>query len=1522
MSQAGIQSNRGDLYQTLVAMDWALIVLVNPDYQWIEIDSVRFEVDDVVIGKSDGTVICCQCKKNEPSFKYWSVSELKDELNKAARLLESNPNASVRFYSRSPFGELKNLQEYCTTQPNETSYKECLGKEQRKIDENLGATFSPSTQQLSTYDFLFRTMFENTQEIDTMRIHQIERLQFIASNPQAAYNALWTRLDQLGARTDNSSTSISAQHRLTKEELNIVIEQAGAILTPQMDIAKLHTLFKRTSVIGRTWQREIAGHRFANPALNEILTAIDAKKKSILLTGPPGSGKTCVMLELQEELEQRARTSGDLLPLFLQSREFANLTTVQEREAQGLPGTWVEQTSRLAEKLHVVVVIDSLDVLSIAREHSILTYFLAQIDRLLQIPNVTVVTACRDFDRHYDKRIADRQWDCELMCSPLNWNSEIKPLLEKLKIDTTAIDVKTRELIQNPRELALFVELAQRNSTFNVANSQVLAQQYIDTFVHADDALGDSAVQAIEKLASEMLMNRKLSVPNQRFTGSQKILRHLYSLNVLRKTQTGELTFGHQTLLDVLVISSALRQGYTLNEFIAMLPPVPFVRPSIRSFIAQLAAGDRREFKKQILAVLTGNAAFHIRRLAAESFTEQKPLDDNWSMISKLYHHHRDVFQVIYTQARRIEWFFFWHSHLVPMLKDTKDINGLTAHVYQVSLWINDAPREIVAFWTEILQIDWLEITQIVGQLEFYLSKIKTDNLTFIVPLAKLLISMPRPDHSFLGRLIAQCVSAGALDDFWLWNYIADDINENKIIEHRIENKLHCQPHEFGDMDDQFLQKRMAKSTKLLDLALHSIEEWREIKLHKYGLDSPQKYYSVFLTETSYREIHTQHDINHVDSLNILMDAIETAIIKHATTNSTWWKLNRERLCFSYEGALRYFAIRAFIQKPESNIDIVGRLLEDMDVLSSDLFYELGTLINKAFIYLPVKIQQEVMNSILSFRENDLTDETNSGWVLRQRVELLKMVPSHLRSNKVQAIIDHFENVNGALIREPRLLSCGGMVHPPFSYKVFHNLNDDSVIRLLKHYSGYKRDFEAFLTGGEEEVGRQLSEAASLHPIRFLHLLSTSWSDISEKFRDDIMDGVAKYLLHRFGNLKPNGKWEPIEEADGPTLARHIIDHLERHSKHWKHNRSASAAIQSCAHVITNTQDADRLVFLAIGFETLQEESTITGETVDPITAGINMILGNIIEALMILANRLLEQNIPFPELLSPALQRFAQKEKPAIRALMLRRLPYFQSIKPELGWKIFYIIIEEATGLWQHAERCLYYAYYNQYEKVAPLLQRIYYEGNDKDMETWGRISALSALATHLDMSEFLHQIKTADKKEAWIGAASVFTHPENIKQHRETCIEGIKYGLHQKPTSSVIVAQKMMNLFQENIVVSIPTELIKLFFSVLENSDEDKQTLFLRFDGWLNSISNHDPEKSLDIAEIYLSYVEHTKSNLYDYDNNLTKLMTRLFAEAEEREEADNELFLRRTVSIQDKLLALGVNSINEWIKAAERP
>lgn len=1526
MSIAGIRSNRGDVYQTLVAFDWALTVLSDQDFQWLEIDSTTYSVDDVVIGKYDGTQIACQCKKNQTDFKAWTIADLADELDKACHLLANNQNVKVRFYSRNNFGDLAKLREHSSTQYDEASYQASLGKKQQAVDKNLSARLATSVPNLSAFEFLCRTNFVTSDDLDRMEELLRERLRNMVSNPDSAFAALWASLDQLGARMGGYSASAATQHRLTKGDLKTILQQAGATMVPPMNLAEIRLSFSRTSAIGRSWRRDIAGQRISSPTVDELLAAIDAQKRSILLTGLPGSGKTCVMLALQEALEKRAEINPDIVPLFIQSREFADLAASEDRQAQGLSEQWVEKAARLAEDAHVIAVIDSLDVLSIARDHRVLQYFLAQIDRLLLIPNVTVITACRDFDRHYDQRIAERQWGCELKCQPLNWEAEIAPLLDTLGIATTNIDAVTRGLIRNPRELALFVELAQRDGSFNVVTSQALAQRYLDTIVRANDALGDAAIQAIEAVASEMLKLRSLTVPHQRFTASQDIQRKLRSLNVLQATQDGKLTFGHQTLLDVLVISGAVRSGVTLSEFIHGLPPVPFVRPSIRSFVAQLALGERRELRKQLRTVLTGSAAFHIRRLVAESFAEQMPQAEDWSLIRDLREKHRDVFQVIYALASAIEWHRFWLKHLVPALKATQDAEGFVGHVDRIAQWINEDCAGVLSLWMEALSLDWLDGNRVADRLEIHLSHIKSENMALVAPLLDRLLAMPRSGHSFLGRVIASCVTAGVVEDTVLWRYIAGGISDEDLLQFRFYNKLRCQAHEFGDRHDNFIDQRMEQSSALLDLALESIEHWSNVRTLRYR-ETRIGYRHSFLSETSYGDMHSQRDISHSDSMDLLLDAVEAAILHHAKTNSDWWLKNRKRLCFNHEGALLYFAILACTVSPEVNIDLIGSMLCDKKMLEFELSYELGALIQSGFKLLAAPVQDAVMTSILTVRNEETTDESRL-CILRAQAELIVPIPCYLRSPEVQAVVDTYEKKEGVLIRQPNIRSHGGIVRAPFSFEVFLGASDSGVLRLLEHYNGDSDWHGAdFLVGGEREVGMQLREASSRNPSRFLGLLSIYWPDIPENFRDDIMDGVATYLAYRHENLRSNGAWQSVEEPNAYLLASQILDELERHPAEWQHRRCTAKALEACANVIDieDVKEAERLIFLAIDFVGLHEADPIKGDSVGLLNLGINMAKGNVADALMILANKFRKRGSEFPELLVHTLHRFASDEHPAIRAMILYHLPYLQSKSLDLGWELFYLAMQDADGLWQIAEPCLYCSYHNHFEVVKPLLARLHSEGSGKDLETWGRISALATMTKHIDFAEFIRDLNTLDNTDAWRGAATVWTNSENIRQHRELCLAGMNSGLNTGNLHALVVAEQMARIFDDKAdAISVPIELVRLCFSVFKNdrNDENRHHRLFGFHEWLNAIVQHDPQQALAAAEIYLAYVSHQGRHLYDHKDSLTQLITRLFAEAEEREESDCGAMLQRVVVVQDTLLSLGVNGVLDWLKAAERP
>ena len=123
------------------------------------------------------------------------------------------------------------------------------------------------------------------------------------------------------------------------------------------------------------------------------------------------------------------------------------------------------------------------------------------------------------------------------------------------------------------------------------------------------------------------------------------------------------------------------------------------------------------------------------------------------------------------------------------------------------------------------------------------------------------------------------------------------------------------------------------------------------------------------------------------------------------------------------------------------------------------------------------------------------------------------------------------------------------------------------------------------MVGGAEEVERQLQEATSRSPVRFMRLLTEHWHDIPDRFTDDILDGASTYLSHRFGNLQFDAnQWIPIEEPDPEVLASMIFDEIERHPVRWHHCRSAAKALKACANVVRNEQDARDCSSLALDF--------------------------------------------------------------------------------------------------------------------------------------------------------------------------------------------------------------------------------------------------------------------------------------------------------------------------------------------------
>ncbi len=373
MSGAGVHSSRGDGYQITIAADWAIRAL-SESIDWIELDSTdvdalgqRIAVDDVIIARTHEPRIYCQCKKNHPTHSSWTVSSLHDDLEKAGRQLASDSEAWVYFYSQNNFGELSVFQEHASTQPNAKAFSTDLPDRFHKIQADLAQCWSLSLSKAKAtiFQFLRRLRFQVTEHMEDLRSKQVARLAQDVTQSEQAYKLLTAQLDAVTRRFETGGSGAGARPtgRFTRNDLLQLLESAGSIRTPSRSEAEIDHHFRTASAVGRVWRRTIRKGVLPRRALGELFELIEAKPKTILIHDAPGYGKTCLLLDCVERLE----ICPSRFVLFVQGRSYAHCKNEHERIAAGLPPNLFELIARAAEYRDVIVIIDSLDVLSLAQ---------------------------------------------------------------------------------------------------------------------------------------------------------------------------------------------------------------------------------------------------------------------------------------------------------------------------------------------------------------------------------------------------------------------------------------------------------------------------------------------------------------------------------------------------------------------------------------------------------------------------------------------------------------------------------------------------------------------------------------------------------------------------------------------------------------------------------------------------------------------------------------------------------------------------------------------------------------------------------------------------------------------------------------------------------------------------------------------------------------------------------------------------------------------------------------------------
>ncbi|MEW5925912.1 MAG: hypothetical protein AB1941_00360 [Gemmatimonadota bacterium] len=1571
MSIAGTRSSQGDEYQLRVALHWTIRLLSEPDIKAVQAESTGIpgeesavRIDDVVILFTTGRRIHVQAKKNQTGHSTWALRDpsLQEELVKARDQLEGDPRAGVYFYSQSPFGELRRLADAARNFPDHGALVagEAAGVKAilARFAKIVGRDESAALQLAARISF---GPLHTLEEWDRQNLADLAR---VAPNPATARDVLERLLGSHQAKLRG------APFLLCKEDIVSVLEAHGLYLTPPYSDAETITAFRTASAIGREWIRTVDGERFTRSAVGAVRRAIEEGRRSVLLTDRPGGGKTCVLLDLADQVES---DPGTML-LFVKADLFAEASSEDDLQRLGMPGDIVGRCARLAVHRRVVVIIDSLDVLSLHRSHGSLRLFLGLIDRLRTIDGVTVVAACRDFDLHYDPLLRGRSWGETVTIEPLDFDSQVGPLLGRWNVAAGELTEEFRELLRIPQHLRIFGKVARSQAAelSSVTSAYHLYERYLQEFVAADPLLGAPAMAALARMAERLVERRTLTVPRATLDGwlsehpghrLDQLVRRLISQQVLSEPRPGTLSFSHQTLLDCLAVYGALARGETLLEFIRSKLPVPFIRPTVRVFFFYLRAQDPSRFRQQVRATLNDESlAYHLRRLVAESLAEIVPGEDDWPLLRWLLKTHPDLFGRLLGATRSDAWLVMLTAHVLPLVRGEPDLGEqwLLPLASHLRTWVATRPAEVVAIWRDV----WDDVLANSRERRYHLTHTVLTSLDSagvwqaegVRKLLEALLDERGEEHRYtLGRAISSFVrSTGGGDDL-LWRFLAPAGEpETPRLDYDLGDRITLGVLRFErhEVTDGLLESRLAESDWLLDRFMEAVVpphgsgdeaggDWSD------GAFTGTRIPAGSLGSTSYRRrhIHGLGVLMRYESEHFLLDVLERALTARAIRDDAWWREHEPLLRIRSDLGLRYLLLQAYRADPMANADGAAAQLCDPELLrAGDLGHDLGELTLAAYPFLHDDTRERHQRLVLGLHDLAAEDE----WRVhraRRIYELLVWVPRPFRLPETQDFLDEWEPRFGPHRPTSRPLPSDPSEETLLPVDGLLQLSVEALVRVARFLDagiGAARMEEFEYGSGRHSLQRILRSAAEVEPIRMLDLVGElSGAGVDHGYIDAVANGVANHLRYRFGNLSPAGGWTPREPLpDGEALAIRLLDLLDEYPVLWSFRGTASDVAEACAHVLLDESGASRLTTLLYelswrvdrpGPPESSEPKSEEDRSERLISEAINRPRGVAAIAAVNFCNHLIEHERAIPDLLVRTIHAFAGDPEPSTRAGVLRGMDYTVWARPEIGWPIVEAVLRPdpempaATppALWPYLEPVLYHQYREHFDRVAPFLSRLRLEAIESAAETYGRISALSCLAGHLT-AEQVFEALTGAPEGAWKGTAQVFCANVRSAAYRAECRRGVLQMLRREDVPAAAVDHIACAFNDKGPGVHFTAEIALALISAREARvaparGEGKTVRLSGVVDWVALEASKDPLSALDVVEALANVLE--REGLMSFFN-AGDLVTALSAVLREAEEMDDRELLLRVLAIQDKLLRQGVSEVDELLNRAARP
>lgn len=359
------------------------------------------------------------------------------------------------------------------------------------------------------------------------------------------------------------------------------------------------------------------------------------EERICIVTGEAGSGKTVVLADVLNKLEQQ-----DIPTIGLKTDYLFDINDTDIDKALNLNGTSLIQiVEESAKKGLTVLIIDQIDALSLS-----LTFKrkpLAEVQRVItelsRNVNVRIVLSCREYDYKSERAFYRYNGSHQIIVRNLS-KTDVDRVLADFNIYEVGLQEEEYRFLENPMNLSLYCRIRKNDDSKFKATQSTVYGAYWQQVLIADareKGIEPNRIKTyLEKVVGNMIHEQVLSQSFIKFsTEYSNEQTFLLSEGYLAQSSDGtQIQFRHQTLFDYTYSRLFFESGRTIEDDFLNVHQGLFVRGRLKTLLVYLREVDPDKYISIVKnIIISTNYRFHLKQLAISllgSFVRLKPQED------------------------------------------------------------------------------------------------------------------------------------------------------------------------------------------------------------------------------------------------------------------------------------------------------------------------------------------------------------------------------------------------------------------------------------------------------------------------------------------------------------------------------------------------------------------------------------------------------------------------------------------------------------------------------------------------------------------------------------------------------------------------------------------------------------------------------------------------------------------------------------------------------------------------------